>query len=211
MKKASPKVSLKNLLDWLDTYQAMFDTIVALPKETFSKEQKVELVEALAMKVCAIWSICAEDLLIDCLNKNSEQYADFMGVSRMPKHIPRTLCEFMINGIGFFDFKNVDDLKKKAKDILIDQNNPFKDITPADRKKIDELFTMRNYVAHYSIMSGRRLGKIYRNTYHMKNFVEPGYFLLAIAIGKAPKKPRFHGYLDAMRSASNAMAQSLNL
>lgn len=209
MRKASAKDTLENFLYWLNTYQKTIDAVLQCSVKQLDKEQKTELIEALAIKICTSWSIVVEDMLIDCLNRNSERYADFMNAPRLPKHIPRLQCEFMLNGIGFFDAKSVDDIKTKAKNILVDDNNPFKNITNADKKKIDELFTMRNYMAHYSRQSERKLDNIYKDTYHMKKFREPGYFLSALE--KKSGKPRFHDYIEAMRSTGKAMATSLKI
>ena len=209
MRKASAKATLEHFMYWLDTYQETIDAVLQCPAKQFDKEQKTELVEALAVRICTLWSILVEDLLIDCLNRNSERYADFMNVPRLPKHIPRLQCEFMLNGIGYFDVKSVEDIQKKAKDILLDINNPFNHITNADKKKINELFTMRNYLAHYSRQSDRKLFNIYKDTYRMKKFSEPGNFLSAI--GTKLGKPRFHDYIEAMRSAGMDMSASLKI
>lgn len=207
MRKASAKDTLENLMYWLNKYQLTLDAVLGCPAESFDKEQKAELVEALVMKLCTIWSVSAEDLLIDCLNRNSERYAEFMNAPRLAKHIPRLQCEFMLTGIGYFDVKSVSDMKKKAQDILTEQNNPFKAIANVDKMKIDELFTIRNYITHYSRQAERKLSNIYKKTHNMKKFEQPGYFLSAL--GGRPRKPRLHAYIEAIRSACKSMATSL--
>jgi len=41
------------------------------------------------------------------------------------------------------------------------------------------MYTIRNYLAHYSSAGRRALKRMYTKKYKMKRFVEPGHFLLA--------------------------------
>lgn len=76
----------------------------------------------------------------------------------------------MIGGVGYLDFKNVSHLKSFAKKILVPDNDPFKEICQKPTgDKIDEFYTMRNYLAHYSYAATRKLESVYKKE-GMKNF-----------------------------------------
>jgi hypothetical protein len=65
--------------------------------------------------------------------------------------------------------------------------------------KIDEVFKIRNYLAHYSAPSRRSLDRMYELSYNIKRFQEPGRFLL-VRNGK-----RLWSYFDAFAGASADM------
>lgn len=143
-----------------------------------SLEEKRSVFEAFVFSICANWEILVEDLLIDCLNKDTSQYRKYTGF-KIPPHITRETCKAIIIETGYLDFKGINDLKAKTRNILVPQFNPFDKIPRVNREKIEEFFAMRNYIAHYSYASKRRLEKIYRNRYKLKTFRWPGEFLLA--------------------------------
>jgi hypothetical protein len=67
----------------------------------------------------------------------------------------------------------------------------------ADR--IDEVYTIRNYLSHYSHASRRSLHYVYKRKYGMSRFLEPGQFLLGYG-GR-----RLWAYFDAFEGASDDM------
>ena len=125
------KSSLEKTLDLF--YERMEWDIDFLTKIHFAKrvvgsrEEKTEIYEAFVFKMCATWEILTEELLIDCLNKDTTQFSEFTGFS-IPKHLSRNICKAMIVGVRYIDFKSVSDLKRFAKQILVPENNPFKEI-----------------------------------------------------------------------------------
>lgn len=143
-----------------------------------SIDEKRDVFDAYVFRICANWEILVGDLLIDCLNKDTSQYKEFTGFE-IPKHLSRETCKAMILGVTYIDFKSVSDLKKMSKRILVPQFNPFKKIPKSNGEKIDEFFTLRNYLAHYSDAAKRSLERMYKNRHGLKSFREPGDFLLA--------------------------------
>jgi hypothetical protein len=87
--------------------------------------------------------------------------------------------------------------------------NPFAKITSAQAKKIDEFFTIRNYLAHRSYKARRSLLKVYQDTYGMRNFVEPGTFLLARE--KGAQIPRMGAYINNFKDTANMMGKFLGV
>ena len=156
----------------------------------------------------ASWEVFVEDLMVDCLNRDSTNYAAYMDL-RLKKHLPRAVCRAMLTGLGYVDFRGVSDIKKTAKRILVDACNPFSAITGANTVPIDEFTKMRNYLAHYSIHARRSLLSSYRANHKLKHFREPADFLYA----RSPKTGfiRFADYVLAYAAASQEMRKKLGV
>lgn len=149
-----------------------------------------------------------EELLIDCMNKDTTRYKEFTGF-QIPKNISRETCKAIILGTSYIDCKSISHLKQMAKRILVPQFNPFKEIPKSNSDKIDEFFAIRNYLAHYSDVGRRSLEKIYKNRYSLKTFREPGEFLLAR--DKRQKMPRMWVYIVNFVDTVQVMEKFLNL
>lgn len=167
-----------------------------------SLAEKRDIFEAFVFRICASWEILVDDLLVDCLNKDTSRYAEYTGFD-LPKNISRETCKAVIIGISYTDFKSVGHLKKKGKQMLVRQYCPFPSITIAQEKKIDEFFIIRNYLAHYSDAAKRSLLKVYQDVYGFKRFVEPGVFLLARERGA--DIPRMGDYINNFKNAAHKM------
>jgi len=72
----------------------------------------------------------------------------------LPKHLTDEVCEFLIVGTGYFDFKGRDGLIQKLKAFL-PAGNYLLDIIAAEqyREPIEKLCALRNYAAHGSSKS----------------------------------------------------------
>ena len=206
MKKSSIEMTLNNFVDWLELYTCISNKLISDDIVFSDKEEKVELIEALILKICALWEVLIEELMIDCLNRDSSQYSKYIA-EKLPKHIPRAQCKAMIQGMGYVDFKSVSDIKKKAKLILADDFNPFKSIPRNDGDKIDEFYKFRNYIAHLSSHSERVLKSVYSGKYQLKRFQEPGRFMMAI--DKNVKQPRLNLFISSFESAIDGVANHL--
>lgn len=208
MNKSAIEITFNGFIGWIDMYVEISEKVIA-DKELFTeRDEKIEIIESLLLKICAQWENLVEELLIDCLNKDSSQYSNFI-MSKLPKHIPRAQCAAMIQGLGYVDFKSVGDIKRKARLILKDEYNPFKSIAKVDANKIDEMYTFRNYIVHLSNHAERSLKNLYFKKYNMKRFQEPGRFL--ITVNKNTNKPRMEMYIHAMHTAVEDMAFYLGL
>jgi hypothetical protein len=177
MRKGSIELTLDSYLWELNTFIDILNKVID-SNSVFSKDEKSELFEAFVLKACAAWEEMVENLFVDCLNRDSKQYSDYMELS-LPKHMSHNQSRAMIVGIGYFDFKGVNDIKSKAKHILVDEFNPFKNIPTGVGKKIDEFYKFRNFIAHRSIRSELSLKKVFTATYKLKKIPKPGHFLLA--------------------------------
>jgi hypothetical protein len=208
MRKGDVKVTLENFGVTMAWYIRFLQKILHARRVVSTDREKKELFEAFVFQIVATWDIFVEDLLVDCLNRDSSAYARYMGLN-LKKHLSRSECLAMVVGLDYLDFRGISDLKKVARNILTPGNNPFRLIPKSAEKKIDELFAIRNYLAHHSIPAKRRLMTIYKERYKLKSFRTPGDFLYA-ARGK-DGQIRFGDYVDAFSEASRAMGRALGL
>lgn len=208
MRKGDVKVTLENFELAMTWYTLFLQNILGAQRVVKTAREKKELLEAFVFKIVATWDIFVEDLLVDCLNRDSSAYARYMRLN-LRKHLSRSECQAMVVGLGYLDFRGISDLTKVANNILTPANNPFRSIPKSAEKKIDEFFAIRNYLAHYSIPAKRRLMTIYEERYDLKNFRAPGDFLYA-SRGR-DGQIRFGDYVDAFSEASRAMGKALGI
>jgi len=211
MRKSSLKKTFGFFREWtnwdIDFLNKVYNTHRMKDSHKESRKEKEQIVEAFVFKICANWEVFTEDLLIDCLNKDTMQFANHTGF-RIPKHLSRDVCKAMIVGVGYIDFKNVSHLKGFAKKILVPDNNPFKEICQKPTSdKIDEFYTMRNYLAHYSYAAARKLEGVYKKK--GIKFREPGDYLLSFE--RKNSKRRINVYINAFVKAANEMATFLGI
>ena len=179
-------------------------------KVTGGDTGKHKLVEALAAKVYAAWEVFSENLLIDCLNRDTSQYAEHKGM-HLSKHLSRDVCELMVTGFGYLDVKDVGSLKGLARKIISPQYNAFDKVAGDDAQSIDDFCKIRNYLAHGSRQAKSALGKVYQDKHGLRKFLEPGKFLFAFDPQTTQgKETRLAVYLKAFSNAANAMEDHLS-
>jgi hypothetical protein len=207
--KASVVVTFNRFVSRTNAYVELLNKIYDAKRVVARKEQKRELYEALALKIHCSWEVFVENLLIDCLNKDSTQYAASAGIKGIKKHMPRNLCKLLLVGRQYLNFRDMTDIKRQAKRILVPSCNPFRNIPASAVKRMDEFYIIRNYIAHRSLVARLSLEKMYKNVYRMKRFCEPGDFLSVRDVKM--KRTRFGIYLAAIASITEKMGKSLGL
>jgi len=173
-----------------------------------SVQEKRSIFEAFVLSICANWEVLVEELLIDCLNHDPSKYREYTGF-KLPRHLSRDTCKAVLIGIGYLDFKSIEQLKDMSKNILAPECNPFAGIPTSNGNKINEFFKIRNYLAHRSYAAKRALLNVYKSRYNLKTFVEPGVFLLAD--DKRQKIPRIGVYINNFKNTANAMGRFLGV
>ena len=136
---------------------------------------------------------------MDCTNIDCSQLAAHVDAT-LPQHLTLAMCQAILFGGRYSDFRSVGDLRGFAKKVLPDHVNPFAKIASATGQRIDDTFTMRNYLSHQSKVSRRALMRTYAERYKLQRFREPGAFLVA------NRYRRLAECLVAFRSASGQMA-----
>src|SRR3990170_2242080 len=182
----------------LDRYRD-FSGRLLRARRNVRRQDKKEIVEATALKLCAYWESFVDQELLDCVNINSSKLAEWLDVK--PTNLNIEMSRAILFREGYLDFKSVGALKAFAKRVLAQDVNPFRLIQPSTAIKIDELFVIRNYLVHRSFAAKRSLRKMYRRNYRMRYFREPGTFLVAHG-GR-----RLDTYRRALVDASQRMAQ----
>lgn len=204
MKKTSLRLAFDDFDESLVFYADLAQRIVSARRVIRHKYEKLELLEAFILRLVTLWDVFVGELMVACLNRDTSRYAEHRGL-KLRKHLSADECTAMLTGLGYLDFRSAGDLQRTAKEILA--INPFVDIPKGSRQKVDELLIMRNYLSHYSGRSRRALDAVYRRTYGMKTFREPGAFLWANSSRKG--QIRFGVYIDSLADASKAMRASL--
>ncbi len=182
----------------IDRYEAFMRKVIAAKKVIGNAQEKRDLAESVLLRLCANWERFIDEHLVDCVNRDSSQLCDFFGVS-VPNHPSKHLCQALLFGDSYRDFRSFGDLKGFSKRVLPEASNPFLQISKAHAARIDEVYRIRNYLSHYSDRAKRSLRAMYKEKYGMTRFLEPGQFLLAYD-GR-----RLWQYFDGFRGASSDM------
>lgn len=198
MRKSDLKKNHKNLDESIARYKSFLQKLSPLKAAIRLAQEKRDIVESALLRLCANWERFVDEHLVDCLSVDNSKLEDFLGVS-IPAHPSKNLCSALIFGDGYRDFSSFGALKGFSKKPLPDDSNPFVQVTSAQFKRIDEVYKIRNYLAHYSGKSRRTLQRMYAEEYNMTRFIEPGQFLLAY------NSRRLWAYFDAFESASDRM------
>lgn len=185
------------------------ETIYADKLVVTTVKEKKQIFEAFVLKIYVSWELLVQGILIDCLNRDTSQYAKHTETP-LPKHLSRNVCKALLKGLGYFP--RPADIKKTAKNILVPRHNPFGAIPESAARKMKEFRTIRNYLAHYSDSSRTKLKTMYKRNYNLKHFQEPGDFLFRqFGRSRPGGKIRFATYIKSFFDAADAMASFLSV
>ena len=98
-----------------------------------------------------------ETMIFDCLvaaiNSDTRQLSEKTGID-FPKHLKNEVCEFIVIGDGFFDFRGRSGLISRLKKYLSDDHYLVEIVMKdAYREALDRLSALRNFAAHGSKVS----------------------------------------------------------
>ena len=95
------------------------------------------------------------DALVGAINNDTATVSSTTGVE-FPTHLSAEVCEFLITGTGYFDFKGRAGLIKTLKDFVPDAHYLVTTIKqPTYKDALEQLSALRNYAAHESDQSKR--------------------------------------------------------
>jgi hypothetical protein len=93
------------------------------------------------------------ETLVGAINNDSATVAATTGVA-FPKHMTDEVCEFLITGTGYFDFKGRSGLISTLKSFVPEDHYVLTVTKKATyRNTLDQLCTLRNFAAHESAKS----------------------------------------------------------
>jgi hypothetical protein len=198
VRKADLRKNHQALDDALSRYRDFLAKIIGAQRVVNTAQEKRDIAESVILRICAHWERFVDGHLVDCINRDHSKLSEYFELG-IPANPSRDLCEALIIGDRYTDFRSVGEIKHEAKCLLPDGSNPFLAITKAHAGRIDEAYKIRNYLSHYSTKAYKALRRVYEQQYGMQNFLEPGYFLLGY------NAKRLWTYIDAFQGASNDM------
>lgn len=214
MRKVSTKIHFEIFFENMKYFNNLLQSILDFDsfnysngaKEKVSIYDKRQIFEAFVLKVDSEWQSLIRSLFVSCLSIDTTRYSEST-CSNVPKHLPWNVCRAMVNGLGFFDFRNLGDIKNLGKKYLVDECNPFKITYDSYGKKIDEFYSIRNFIAHKSHFSYGKLKLMYKNRYNIDRFIKPGKFLMTT--DRKEDQIRFGVYMDCMWQKAEQMKKIL--
>ena len=100
-----------------------------------------------------------ESLMLDCvigaINNDTSTVSAKTGI-QFPKHLTNGVCEYLVVGSGYFDFKGRDGLIKTLKQFVPDNHYVVTTVKKDKYKEtLEQLSALRNFAAHESDKSKR--------------------------------------------------------
>lgn len=155
-------------------------------------------------------SVAFERLMLHCLvaavNNNTATISQTTGID-FPKHLTDEVCEYLVTGGGYFDFKGRDGLIKTVKRFAPTGHWLLVVVSdPRYRFELDLLIGLRNYAAHGSKQSKAKAGAAMRS-FELRRQTQPAD-LVGMRIPEAGawvkcnrRMTRLLGGLDQLASA----------
>jgi hypothetical protein len=140
-------------------------------------DEKGLINEAFLIKITAEWELFLHNILAYCVAMDTSVVSKYLELS-LPAKMSFGNAFAVLNGLDFISITSVNELKNISKKILFDAYNPFKQFDNSFINTIDEVYALRNYIAHKRKRSKIRLSKMYRDKHHINEFITPGKFLL---------------------------------
>jgi hypothetical protein len=105
-------------------------------------------------------AVAFERLMLDCIvtaiNNDTATISARTGII-FPKHLTDEVCEYLVTGGGFFDFKGRDGLIKTMKNYVPDNHWLLQAVRQAQYKvPLEQMIALRNFAAHESPSSKRK-------------------------------------------------------
>jgi len=130
------------------------------------------------------------DALVGAINNDTSTIASRTGVA-FPKHLTDEVCEYLIIGDGFFDFKGRDGLIKTLKEYVPDDHYLVEIVKKQKYKDaLERLSALRNLAAHNSEIAKTRA----KDAAGQERMPEAGAWL--------KKQNRLNTMLDSLRQLS---------
>lgn len=99
------------------------------------------------------------DVLVGAINNDATTLSVNTGVN-FPKHLTKSVCEFLVIGTGYFDFKGRSGLIKTLKQYVPNDHYVVQIVKEQKyRVPIDRLVALRNFAAHNSEQSKKAAGE----------------------------------------------------
>ena len=133
--------------------------LVDIDASTLSDQSRTWAYEAAIIKTAVAFEKLMLRCLVTAINNDTTTIAEQTGVV-FPKHLTDEVCEFLVTGGGFFDFKGRPGLIEKLRNFVPSDHWLVSVVKkPAYTVSFDRLIALRNFAAHESAVSKRTLGR----------------------------------------------------
>lgn len=120
-----------------------------------SDQEKTWLFEGSLIKLAAAFDRLMLNLLVAAINNETEKLSKTTGV-KFPKHLTDEVCEFIVTGGGYFDYRGRDGLLRTLKSFLVEDHYLVKTVRKGTYKQtLNRFIALRNFAAHGSPQSKR--------------------------------------------------------
>lgn len=161
------KKSIKGCADWLVSCAEEIEAFLGAVSPNQSAEHVTWLHNYAVIKLYRTFETFILNCLIGAINNDTSALSNKAGIP-FPKHLTDEVCEYIITGQGYFDFKGRSGLIGTIKHYVSDdhylavvvKNQKYKDA-------LEQLCALRNYAAHEShkskkaaldVIGGERIG-----------------------------------------------------
>ncbi len=143
----------------------------------FGEKEKITIIEGLLLRACAIWEKFIETEIIYLVNMDKSYLLNEL---ELPQNsvLNLKMIKAILFANSYRDFHDIERSKNFFRTFISDKYNLFDEITSDQIRKIKIVYKLRNYLAHYSEFSKKKLHKEYIKIYNYSNFMEPGRFLI---------------------------------
>lgn len=145
---------------WTREFHTEVEAIMSLCQaaeqtRNFSESQVSMVYDASIIKLYASFERLMLRLLKGAINRDSTVLTAATGLT-FPTHLSAEVCEYVITGGGYFDFKGRDGLLGRIKETVGDKHYLYVTVKkPSYRTSLERLCSLRNYAAHESVLSKR--------------------------------------------------------
>jgi hypothetical protein len=149
----------------------------------------------LAVRAYAAWESFSHDVLILTLAADTSELANETGLSIKPTRVTADMAEALLTARGYLEFRDVADLKGRARRWLGQARSPFERMQPAEIDAANDLRALRNFIVHRSRQSERTYEELLRKR-RLGSAPLPGEYLYD------GSPTRLHGHVEQLRLAA---------
>lgn len=152
-KKKSAKLAAKG---FVTTATHLKSYTLAIDAAGLSAQETTWAYEAALIKLAVAFERLMLESLICATNNDTAQMSATLGIA-FPKHLTDEVCEYIVTGGRYFDFKGRDGLLGTIKGLVGKAHYLYVAIQrPKYKGVLDQLIALRNFAAHESATSKRQ-------------------------------------------------------
>ncbi|MFF7250447.1 hypothetical protein ACFZBU_42020 [Embleya sp. NPDC008237] len=147
-KKKSGKLAAQN---FLDASQRIWDFVCEAETAKLTDQAMTWVYEAALVKTAVAFEKLMLDCLVTAINNDTSTISATTGVN-FPRHLNDEVCEYLVTGGGYFDFKGGQSGLCKLIKELVGSSHYLHQVVkdPKHRTAINRLVALRNFAAHES-------------------------------------------------------------